>query len=163
MLIVSTFHDYYDPIRAYGIDKSVVYVRRESKTVLKERFSSYEEHFSITRNRERFDYEVWKHVVGFCGNLYPVVEFRRVIIGHPNKSKFFYDLESLREFTDSLGLRIQRAYSYWMDSYRVMDKASMEDFFAATKFQSLKQEFRRHNTPVFIVGRLDQESLTEIS
>jgi hypothetical protein len=157
MLIASKFHDYYDSIRAYGVDRSVVYIRSESRTVLDETLTPYQENFFITRNRERFVYEVQKHIIGFCGNLYPVVEFRRVITDGPNKSKFFYDIESLREFMDSLRIRIQRGYSYWGDNYQIKDEASLEKFFSATKFQTLKQEFRRHNTPVFIVGRLDKD------
>ena len=61
MLIVSKHRDYYDTAIGYGVDKSVVYKRKKEVVV--------EESYYV-RTLE-------KCYVGFCGELFPVIRYRR--------------------------------------------------------------------------------------
>jgi hypothetical protein len=72
MLIVSRFHDYYDTIKSFGIDKTVVYNRKKEETFFKgpHMYSDglFQKPFRATR------------IIGFCGKLYPLLETKGFLI-----------------------------------------------------------------------------------
>ena len=74
MFITSKFRDYYDTIKSFGIDKTVVYDRKEERSILKKGPDMYsdglftQKPFMATR------------LIGFCGKLYPLLEIRNTLI-----------------------------------------------------------------------------------
>lgn len=69
MLIDSPFKDYYDKIKAYGIDKTVVYRRITQEMKLDNRDVTlfHDDH----RYKQFYSY---KTLIGFCGKIYPFAE-----------------------------------------------------------------------------------------
>lgn len=74
MLIVSAFRDYYDSIKVYGIDKTVVYNRKIEKMDFKKGPRMYSIGFF---QKEPFQ---GTRIIGFCGKLYPLLQKNNVII-----------------------------------------------------------------------------------
>jgi hypothetical protein len=74
MLIVSKFHDYYDTIKSFGIDKTVIYRRTEERIIFKGGPSMYSEGLfgSVPFAGAR--------LIGFCGKLYPLLKVGNKII-----------------------------------------------------------------------------------
>lgn len=87
MLISSTYRDYYDSIKAFGVDKTVVYNRTEERLVLKKGPKMYSSWFSNGSMHAT-------RIIGFCGKLYPLFE---------KKGKFLiYDKEeALKNLSES--------------------------------------------------------------
>jgi len=96
MRIISKFNDYYDSVQAYGQAEKCVYVRKsEEHTIInetlnddiKELFRTMPDIIDSLRGR--------KHIIGFCGKLYPVWE-----IAHRPKDMRGYPFGSPTEFED---------------------------------------------------------------
>ena len=75
MKIISKFHDYYDGVRRYGFDPSIVYVR---DTVEVKRLPSVlQTLLARIPNRLPTDYgQSMVGLVGFCGRAYPFMYYR---------------------------------------------------------------------------------------
>ncbi len=92
MLIVSDFFDYYDRVKAFGIDKTIVYQRKTS--LLELHHPKYKDNDQLSHGWYGFGKfracQVTEGVLGFCGNLYPLLFFKRT--NHP--TIIAYDEES---------------------------------------------------------------------
>jgi len=92
MLIESKFHDYYDSIKAFGVDKTCVYKRHTEEfkmdNKLFEPTTKYGnpkggelpplpgwEEISLGETREHITARVYKHLLGFCGQIFPYMYF----------------------------------------------------------------------------------------
>lgn len=73
MLICSRFFDYYDSIKAFGIDKTVVYNRKKEEMIFKAGPHMYSTHYY----NEPFK---GTRIIGFCGKLYPLLQTKNALI-----------------------------------------------------------------------------------
>jgi len=122
MLVTSNFHDFYDSIKTFGIDKTVVYNRKKEEIIYKagpRMYSSgfYSQPFIGTR------------IIGFCGKLYPLLQ---------TKNKIIYDKK--------VALEILKAG----ESYYRRDVQA--NFAEDLKNPALLKIFVEKHTPVFIYG-----------
>ena len=147
MLILSDFHDYYDVVTKQGIDKSIVYDRRETKIPLDQFNSQCIQDYPVIREF----YEDIKYysshtmyscriesvlIIGFCGKFYPCIEFYEE--GCPPaiptaKTYIHYTYKDTEEF---MKLRLTTK--------------DLEAFFAP------KSKFPRHHS---FINKLDQHGL----
>jgi hypothetical protein len=102
-------------------------------------------------------YDVHKYIIGFCGNVYPVIEFRLHVSGG-FRTQFFYDAESIKEFMEAKGIKESSKRSYfWREDFHVKSPAGLKNFFDTNRWKDLKKEFHNNKTPVFVLGRLDEK------
>lgn len=74
MKIISGFRDYYDSIKSFGIDKTVVYNRKEERMLFK---AGPEMYASWSFNNGTFKAT---RIIGFCGKLYPLLQTPKSLI-----------------------------------------------------------------------------------
>ena len=107
MRIISKFQDYYDIGLSYGVDKSLVYVRKEIELERDQfKIPEIEKILDFEHNTRFWGHHVWHHLmnaqghqtvdmffVGFCGKIYSglYVDWR-------NKIERFYNKEDLDIF-----------------------------------------------------------------
>ena len=122
MLIISNFYDYYDSIKALGIDKTVVYNRKKEELIYKAGPSMY----SSSYHNEPFS---GTRIIGFCGKLYPLLQ---------TKNKIVYDTK--------VALKMLKAgESYFRSDIQA-------NFAEDLKNPALLKIFVDKHTPVFIYG-----------
>ena len=157
MLIVSKFHDYYDRVVSFGIDKTVVYQRTESKIEFKRTWQEskivgtpHEEKFYFSKGVEA---EAYKYVIGFCGKLYPVIKF---ILHYEDRleSHCFYDEASVRKFLSHKKISKEKQRWWYSEDFSVLTDYGLSNFFNNKKWSFLSKHFVEHNVPVFVYGRL---------
>lgn len=171
MLIASKFHDFYDTVSVFGVDKTCVYQRNRQELkgefvfgdeVRKTLRSSWprEEEFTKTKSGVQTKWTAFKYIIGYCGKLYPMVFVEKKT---PTKTQNFglYSPEEVEEFFEKENINLAKSlYSYWsMREFSVKSKESMKQFFDAEQFKSLEQEFQKHKIPVFIYGRFTKDEL----
>jgi hypothetical protein len=166
MLIVSSFRDFYDSIKSYGVDKTVVYNRKEEcykieKLGWKPKNDLYSIPYAEEFTIKKLQIEFHKYVIGFCGNIFPVI---RAVIKETTTWKtistyHFYDLTVLRNFTNLYKLtKSKHKLVFWnKKDYRVMSDEHMKEFFNSNNWNFLKQDFIKHKTPVFVLGKFRLE------
>ena len=73
MRIISDFRDYYDPVQATGQDRTLLYLRTRKEIVDPGSFpkSGWYPDYVLSRYNAR----VVIRTIGFCGTIYPLVEF----------------------------------------------------------------------------------------
>lgn len=160
MLIVSKFRDFYDTASIYGVDKTCVYKREEQSILIKEPQYSYNDkdrwpYVEHLQSRTA-EYEAYKLLVGFCGEICPLIYFEK------NKLEefYFYDQESLSEFLAAEEIGERRKYWYSERDMRVTDSRAMNRFFDQDTWSGkFDKKFYDHNCPVFLYGRLDNQKL----
>lgn len=166
MYIVSKHRDYYDKIKSFGIDKTVVY-KRETFDIPKKRshhYISYSERDDFPgpdeKQNQKSKYVFRYAVIGFCGSLHPVVQALRyggtdngTLL---NKTNFY----SHSELADFLALRNlkDRGYSYFRDTdIRIDNPSGLKRFFDPNTWTKLAGKFREHNTPTFAYTSMKTE------
>lgn len=123
MLIVSKFHDFYDSIKAFGIDKTVVYQRKQERFIYKKGpgmwsdWSYDDKHFAGAR------------IIGFCGKLYPVLV---------KDNKIIYDKKE--------ALKLQKRTYVWSKDEL---GACFSEYLTNPELLKI---FRDKNTPIFLYG-----------
>jgi hypothetical protein len=149
MRIVSKFKDYYDVGQGLGYDPSIVYVREEKEIIFDKKYHRY--------NPSR-------GIIGFCGKLYPFVEyhFREK---EKEKKVFFYSLDDVNKFVeqtfsdkekenynkkDRSFYSISKYKSYNINYHLSWTFDRMEYAFALTKDLGKLEYFAKYNTPIFI-------------
>lgn len=118
MLIISKFHDYYDSALVEGVDKTIVYERKEYEI---EYPSEFTETSRLGYKRAMFDHNSASDispsikVVGFCGKLYPVIE----------KHVGYYEYEYFYTFDDFVkSMNADELKSYERNNNYGLDRAS---------------------------------------
>ena len=80
MIINSRFRDYYDSSNNGWIDKTVVYNRKEEDIVDELLARKLKEEFSYMHLNTRYDKKSRLYhnfyIIGFCGKLYPLVNYK---------------------------------------------------------------------------------------
>jgi hypothetical protein len=141
MLIVSKFNDYYDTAIIYGIDKSCVY-KREQKEVF----------FDFDEKLQRFlglqDSEYCKGLVGFCGDIYPVILSNHYLIDSSDADiSVYYDQNSYDARPRKKQDRMKKYRFLFSSKYFLSD----EDFWEKDAWNEYKEIFRSYNIPSFLI------------
>jgi len=158
MYIVSKTRDYYDKIKAFGIDKTVVY-KRETIEIPKKRSNSYvpwdsRDDFpgSCDRENQKFKYVFHYSVIGFCGSLHPVVQAlkygginRATLLNKTN----FYSYAELANFLEERNLKSSGRSYYRQSEISIGNPDGLKRFFDINTWSKLSNKFREHNVPVF--------------
>lgn len=157
MYIVSKWRDYYDKIKAFGIDKTVVY-KRETFEIPKKRSHNHvywherDDFPSICeKHNQKSKYVFSYSVIGFCGSLHPVVQARRydlktdVLLNKTN----FYSYSELSSFLDARNLK-DSGRGFWRHTeIRIESSDGLKRFFDSCTWIKFSDKFREHNVPVF--------------
>lgn len=160
MRIISKFTDYYDCIMRTGMDKTIVYNRKEETFSIKN--SSLEDLSLSTQTYNKF--EEHKFLIGFCGKIYPVVCIAWTescfpyLIGNTQFSirgisKYFYSQQDYLDFFNSSSKEFQKKLQdnvgnigrLWLRWESIYDH----------DWSSLCKYFVEYKTPIFIIKRND--------
>lgn len=152
MKIISKFKDYYDTASSYGIDKEVLYVRTPQKTKLTSDQNGFGRLNSYIRG-----YEVEKRLIGFCGEIYPL------LVLYPTDDTSGYKrisgakpiiCYSREEFLRYHSVKKSRTY------YRYRFDAPL-DMFYSQDYSSCKELFQSLKAPIFMVSVAHRETFVE--
>jgi hypothetical protein len=168
MLISSKFHDYYDTISVFGIDKTCVYQRNRKELGGKFEFADgrrnysnhwpYEEEFELIRKGIPTKWVVSKYVIGYCGKLYPMILVEKFA---PHRTQIFglYSADEVRDFfaKEDIQLATSRYTYYSIREFSFKSEPSMKQFFEGRPFKALEKEFYDNKCPVFVYGRFGDE------
>lgn len=152
MRIISPFKDYYDSVSGQYLDKEITYNRSHSVVDIKDR----EDIPVVARFVEKMGdsyYNVNFSIVGFCGQLYPVVTIRN---DKEKRSVGFYYLDDFKKYVkeNNISIRDEQRYrnKWWRWSSYNLSIQEVELFFQnREKFEKLNRLFSKYNTPVFVV------------
>lgn len=100
MLITSDFHDYYDVIMAQGVDKSIVYNRKQEIFYTKDEPKQISGVPVISQERSYYPYDQIPNLflIGCCGKFYPAISFHAS--GDSIGSTILYTPEQVRNVAD---------------------------------------------------------------
>lgn len=173
MLIDSKFHDYYDTIRAWGIDKAVVYKRAEVEyEAIDKTHTRYESvFFNLPGGRLNFPrdlllrtatgggrdgtFEARPRIIGFCGRIYPTIELgfsAYSVYSNRRDPIVALDAASVVSFCDRVGVPIKRDRSWFYR--RNLDPFSLDGLatiFSADTWAPFLEVFRLANVPTFVL------------
>lgn len=160
MLIVSKFHDYYDTALAHGVDKTCVYNRTTEKTPgTKEDESGLESLAWCKRGenpwRSRECEFLFQCIVGFAGNLYPMM-YHALSKGAGWDKAFMYDSQSCMKFLDEHFPETREhdnAKKYRWTWKLDMSDVAIEEFYQPEKYKRLERIFMEKKVPAFVVRR----------
>jgi len=169
MLIASPFRDFYDSIKAFGIDKTIVYSRKTEYLKIpmdsayqkdKKDFPHMDRPDTIQLKGMAKSFKATEHqlIIGFCGKLYPVIHITRP---NPIREQSQWDLfsaEDAEKFARRTGIAKAKPYR-WMryTNYRLGCNTEMEEFFNPDTWKKLLNIFTTYNVPAFIYGFTDSE------
>jgi len=157
MLIVSPYRDFYDHILAFGVDKTIVYQRKESEISIEVDgdFPSLNGSGFLTR---LYGYDYAFRVIGFCGKLYPFItvvqQDRRNNDESTNKKCFYlYSVEDVKKFLLKFNIKEKKEdRGYFRHThYGLRNPDELVNFFKEDAFRSLLTIFSKHNVPVFVL------------
>lgn len=153
MLIISDFRDFYDHILAFGIDKTVVFQRKESEQNI-----SVPEDFPNLSDGNNFftktyEYSHYFKVIGFCGKFYPlirVVQIDRKQGTEITKHYHLYSTKDVKEFLSKWGLRENAEECYFSNRFTLQNIKNLENFFKAEQYKPLLEFFSKYNVSNFV-------------
>jgi len=143
MLIISKFRDYYDTAIAFGVDKTIVY-KRETKIIEDTSFNYPEREICVGNER----YHYYKRVLGFCGEIYPIIE---VITGY-NATAYIYNKEDLLQHAIDNNIPISDKHKHWSlwEAFSLKDRGlDLDNFFHKENHEKYKEIFIEYKTPIF--------------
>lgn len=150
MRIISNFHDYYDCIQRLGQDQSVIYLR-ERKIVNDWPFPK------CYGKWNRNDGDTRIRVVGFCGQVYPLIEFR-----YSNAWSRCWNIDEVDDFIDQR-LKKRELDSYycnkWGSGYIFgRHRKHFQKFFMSFT-KNYEYLFRDHHAPLFVATRKRESTI----
>lgn len=167
MLIVSKFHDFYDSITAYGIDKTVVYQRQEKIVKLKKSHDwrkrdlqlPYDDEYTVVQKGKRFKIVVSRFVIGFCGKLYPGVRIKVPAGEHKYSHYHFYELDKAWRAAKQLGVKEDKSNYrlFWAHYNNFNNMRDLGTFFNLDSWKELLPFFVSQNVPVFVLRRNEKD------
>jgi len=160
MIINSKFHDYYDTIiKSAGVDKTIVYNRKE-ETVLEKSWSldysssiwrnlSTTTKFTVDDVTYSHERRMSKYIIYFCGKKYPFLEFY-------TSQKDYYDTNGVRR---SGKTRYERFFPFHVESDMEFLKENIGkrtlqkllDFFENIPYPDLDQICLDNKTPILLI------------
>jgi len=143
MIINSTFRDYYDSIKAFGIDKTVVY-NRSPAVIPKNYLKALEVKLGRLPSYTSIgEYILNYGVVGFCGELFPYVSVR--VIG--GNARYYFKPDDLGAALKDIPTSKYPYSSLW--GHDVRNKASRDRYFQPNTWKPLAAVFIDHRLPIF--------------
>ena len=145
MRIISKFKDYYDSALGYGIDPTLVYLRKE------ENINNLPMKYRLNSGRNfRSNYDIF--VIGFCGNLYSCVRTWK------KEGEIVYDQWGEWDKTNSVPI-----FHYDLDEcIEIIEDNERQDWIAKEKVEDFKELIKRtdfinffqeYKVPTFILGQ----------
>ena len=167
MRIISKFKDYYDNISAQYLDKDIVYMRKTrwhqfTRNEKRPLGHLYLFNYELTMASEKFD--VLQEIIGFCGELYPVISFKTKDVRETMKA-CFYNFEQVAEFylenkLDDDPRNLKYDYRRWTRNSSKSRLNEYHNFFARQEInQGVIDLFEKFQTPVFILRHKDKSDL----
>lgn len=148
MRIISEYRDYYDCIQAHGQDQSLLYLRK-SKEV---KFENGEWPFVSVDRWWFWSTDVTCHVIGFCGKVYPMLEF--CTMTDPYKAVKCFNIDEVDAFIEANSTSAQKRYYREKSSWRsrgINRRIFMGFFDECNKKQdSYMDYFTEKRCPVFV-------------
>lgn len=139
MLIVKTFHDYYDGVSQLGVDKTCVYNRVSSRNEFpKEHFLTWKDQKYLPHDTLFNGAYYRSFIIGFCGNYYLGYEFER----KGDREKVLY-CEYSYDKIHKLLTEYQNNHFYYEDYF---ENAVL--FYKTLKDLSI---FRKYHCPCFVL------------
>jgi len=159
MLIVSKHHDYYDTAIGYGVDKTVVYQRKET---------DLREHPPDAHNYQLIENKHWsvrvtQAAIGFCGKIYPFVKFSltdKKTLGGETAEIFFYSKEEVEAFMARKNYRKDDSRRYVRPENDVFSPKALDILFnegyyrkwnEVVSWKSREADFVKYQCPVFLI------------
>lgn len=153
MLIVSKFYDYYDTAATYGVDKTIVYNRKQGDfTYTYEKGSGHaqpnrwEKHqpwrLRLKNYKDLPDY-IDSFIIGFCGKFYPLYVFQ-----NGAEREFIYNKDEVLSKLKDLDLLSDYG---WDRNRNLLSHSYIEAFFDEKKLNYLLPLFMEHKTPIFML------------
>jgi hypothetical protein len=146
MLIVSDFHDYYDPIASLGMEKECPYHRKESTIELGRGLDT------PAICTKHFNYQIHYRIIGFCGKIYPLVLVEKIWSDTLKETTFFYEEEKLSRYLEQENVHIRRYISIWRRNYSAEYTNGLKNHFNPKNWDHFLPYFQQYKTPVFMVG-----------
>lgn len=167
MLIVSKWHDYYDTISAYGIDKTCVYNRSEE--FFEVEYSHWNSpKFVILPNGKRREFSrvpssqytgrtdgahrLHKRVIGFCGQLYPMIVAEYWSNSVLVRESFLYTVEETLKYMEREGLNTERSKYWYVSSFDIRSEKGIANHFDKSQISNMDDIFHSFRTPIFVLG-----------
>lgn len=174
MRIISSFHDYYDCGMKHGVDRELVYLREPKKIKLPPGAEAWKsplgvpivgEHDNFIMN-ERIGLTLQSSVVGFCGQIYPIVSLSHKHPGKGTRSKFCRTAEEVDSFLEEVLRpaefeyysatrhiwRMARKMEYHFSWYTLNQGKVQEFFELAEKFGTkIGPLLTEHRAPILVV------------
>lgn len=168
MYIISKWRDYYDNVRSFGVDKIVVYNRRQER--LEDKPNWNEKSTIAGRLSDQIEHLPYGHggVVGFCGNIYPYIQlsFSPKLNTSPYEYRYehYYDAESFLKRISELKIDLnQRSSSrYYFSRKRRQDKEQEIHKFYQQDFSFAKAWFSKYQIVSFVAGAYNNTVKDEI-
>lgn len=147
MLIISDFHDYYDSVASQGVDKSIIYNRKEIEFDYKDNiFNWWNYKFSFSREKSRLynkktETEFKTFIIGFCGKLYLCI-IENTLTGN---KVYYYD--------DSIQFLIENNVDnlYRFNNKKSKLSSAINNWWSEMQIK-LEYTFQEYKTPIFIIG-----------
>ena len=157
MLIVSRFHDYYDSaIGIGGVDKTVVYTRKEDDLREKKRSLREFSSFRYQHARDRYEVYIEPFAIGFCGEIHKGLGFHIYQNMSSKPTLYRYSYESALKMFQELGIElttIKNRYDFnFGSSIHINNLNSLKKFFSSDSYGSSKEyleAFIKYKVPVF--------------
>lgn len=149
MLIISKFRDYYDNAIGYGVDKKIVYSRKQNTLELDYDQKLYKDLSKILQNRNDRIYRfkdlnaiVRPFFIGFCGKIYQGYNYI------PHNSSFgenIYGFDKSAFPKEILELRLNKYFSFRKDDFKTFADLLEQPIY------TLENEsiFKERNAPAF--------------
>jgi hypothetical protein len=174
MRIIGKTRDYYDSVRAFGIDPNCVYIRKREEADIKDIDFDFNSVFytDISYNKNRFpflgdgrgngDFHWKMYIIGFSGRLYPCVklEYEHTIYHKTEKFvSYVYDPADIIDFLTTHKLKkIIKIYQE-TGGWNNLTEEKMNGFFAYVKGKDKECEdlFHLERIPTFVLNILDKK------
>ena len=147
MLIISKFHDYYDPVaKSKGIDKTIIYKRETLPIDCLD--------INMLRHSERYSrgdlsvLDFYTYVIGFCGKLYPIG-----LLNKDSKITLFHSFEAIKKSYLEIYLNQKRnSKRVWRTYNNQWTNRELNKLSDALKNKQLLELFQKYKVPVFVIG-----------
>jgi len=149
MRIISRFHDFYDVGQRSMMDREVLYMRETQELCGEDKVPEccrVTHDIDMPRNHSGRWAEAALEIIGFCGQLIPLVKVR---YPDPEQSgwavtKIVYKMEDLPEAAQVIADRLQ----HWFDSLRFLEMFGTAQETPALELQKL---FLHYRVPIFYI------------
>jgi len=185
MKIISKFSDYYDIGLKYGVDTSVIYLRKteafkpDRKYYRMFGFKSVSRYykdnieldipqnrmFGEYNNKIKFKINLKYFIIGYCGNIYPLVQYEIINKKTCNTAVnyFIYSYNELINLVNKSKCKdikshfIFKKYRKW--HFYKSSNDSLKLFFDKNIYSDIKEFFTKYKVPVFIIDlqNIDKE------